>query len=68
MGKPLQILTEELKLVMEGKIISLQHSIHQTVSSTKCSRAVNVTNSLRGCGFHWLSSVINQWMHCFLEI
>lgn len=27
-GKPLQILAEEPKLVMEGKIISLQHSIH----------------------------------------
>lgn len=68
LGKPLQILTEEPKLVMERKIISLQHSVHQTVSDIKHSRDVHVTNSLRGRGFNWLSYVINQWMHCTLEI
>lgn len=51
-SKPLQILTEEPKLGMEGKIVSLQHNIHQTVSSINHSRAANVTSSPRGCCFN----------------
>lgn len=65
-GKLLQILTEEPKLVVKGRLY-LQHSIHQTVSNQNYSWVVNVENSLKGGDFSQLSYGINQWMHCPLE-